>query len=283
MLMIMTHITASQRASKNNLVERFCELRRSQGWTIEVNGTSIKGNKDRSQAERKLWQEHAYGLANAPMLDDDEYLDLCVRRSNGEPFSLADRLTYERNVMQRALGVVLTYNVIKLNYDGLLLSKVETLSSLMRDWSVFWQIASVINGSLEQPLARLAKASDRELLAVILLVSGIAGKAGINPDVRVDLAGLGKFARLCQRNQTHLEEVLGQPVRKDVATNPIRQLNAFLKLGGLKLDALLREKHQRKSVRLYGFNTGKFEEMSALALAFQSPEAEFERLRALRN
>ena len=117
----------------------------------------------------------------------------------------------------------------------------------------------------------------------MLTVAGITSANGIDPEARIDVAGLGKFAELCLRNQTCIEETLSHPVRKDVAKNPVRQLNAFLKLGGLRLDPLIRKKRQQKSHRLYGFETNYFVVMMALAAKFQSPDAIQERLRALRD
>jgi hypothetical protein len=125
----------------------------------------------------------------------------------------------------------------------------------------------------ELSLARLPKLRGQSLLAMISIVAEIADADGIRGDAVVTASSLSRFADLCLRNQTVLEDLLGQPVRKDVRTNPIRQLNTFLKLGGLKLEPFLRQKRQKKSVRRYGFEQQKFELMWSLATAFRTTDS----------
>ena len=88
-------MVAAQRASKNNLIELFCDLRRSQGWEIERNDEQSPTNKDRSEAEKRLWSDHVRGLLEADDVDDDEYLDLCILNES-QVLSPAERLRYER-------------------------------------------------------------------------------------------------------------------------------------------------------------------------------------------
>jgi hypothetical protein len=95
LLLIHTHVVAAQRASKNNLIELFCDLRRSQGWEIERNDEQSPTNKDRSEAEKRLWSDHVRGLLEADDVDDDEYLDLCILNES-QVLSPAERLRYER-------------------------------------------------------------------------------------------------------------------------------------------------------------------------------------------
>ena len=185
LLMIYTHVTAAQRASKNRLIELFCELRKANGWEIERIDTRVDGNRDRSEAERLLWNEHTQGLFQAPVLNDDDYLDLCIREKDSDPLNLADRLSYERNTLERALGVDLTYDIIKLNYDGGLISRVEVLSSLIRDWHSFRSLAETVLSAQELSLARLPKLRGQILLAMIAIVAEIADADGIRRDAEV--------------------------------------------------------------------------------------------------
>lgn len=270
LLMIYTHVIAAQRASKNKLIELFCELRVAQGWQIDHVDTRVNKNRDRSQAERSLWNEHTKGLFEAPVLDDLDYLDLCIRRERGDPLDLRDRLSYERNTLERTLRVQLTYDIIKLNYDGGLPGKVEVLADVVRHWSGFQDAAQVILGLQAQPLARIPKLRAQLLLSLIALVAGIGDATGLLRDTKVTAQGLSAFADLCANNKTVLEDLLGRKVRDDVKSNPIRQLNAFLGLGGLKLEPATRQKTQKKSVRGYAFNPEKFDTMLSLAKAFRT-------------
>jgi hypothetical protein len=194
-------------------------------------------------------------------------------REAARKLGLADRLSYERNTLQRALGVDLTYGIIKLNYDNGLISRVGILSTLCRHWASFQNLVGIILSAQDLPLARVPKRRAEVVLAIIAVVAGIADRNGIRRDAQVTASGLSRFSDLCLRNKTMFEDVLGQPLRKDVRTNPIRQLNTFLKLGGLKLEPFLRQKRQKKSIRRYGFEQEKFDLMLSLASAFRTSDS----------
>jgi hypothetical protein len=95
----------------------------------------------------------------------------------------------------------------------------------------------------------------------------------------VTVGSLVRFAKLCVRNRTVIEELTGLPVRADVEKNPIRQLNAFLAMAGLKLEAIKRRKTSKKTVREYGFSRPRFDLMMSLGNAFKSPQTIIENLK----
>jgi hypothetical protein len=103
-------------------------------------------------------------------------------------------------------------------------------------------------------------------------MAGLAAEAGVRADAIVTAASLAPFSDVCLRNRTVIEELLGLPVRNDVSSNPVRQLNAFLKLAGLKVEEFKRRKKSKKSVREYGFVQAQFDEMASLARKFRSPD-----------
>lgn len=270
-LLICTHVTASQRASKNRLIELFCQLRESQGWKIERDTSRPTPTKERKDAEKAIWNENAKGLLNAPVLDDNELLDLTIREQNGEPLSLMEKLAYERNTLERSLGVHLTYEIIKLNYDGRLIDRVATLARLTKRWTDFEHIKSVLADQANF-LSRMSKQPHDFMLNCILTLCGLANAQGINRNVQVEASDLLDFTSICQKNRTVLEDILGQQIRKDVETNPVRQANVFLKLAGLKVEPIKRRKNQGKGIRLYGFDVPRLDLMMSLAAAYKDPD-----------
>lgn len=112
-------------------------------------------NTDRSEAEKRLWGEHVRGLLEADDVDDDEYLDLCILHEN-QRLSPAERLRYERNFLQRALSVELTYDILVLNHDNRLLDRVETLSKLQERWKDLLPTVRTILASQDNELSRLS-------------------------------------------------------------------------------------------------------------------------------
>lgn len=267
LLLIYTHVVAAQRASKNDLIELFCDLRRSQGWEIEKNDEQSPPNKDRSEAEKRLWSDHVRGLLEADDVDDDEYLDLCILKENQVP-SPTERLRYERNFLQRALSVDLTYDILVLNHDNRLLARVETLSKLQERWKDLLKSVRMILVSQGDELSRLS--GDKTILmAVLAVAAGIAGESGFRSDTRITVQQLSAFADLCERNKNFIHERTGVPIRRDVRSNPVRQMNELLKILGLKVNPVAREKRAKRATRYYALDPTKLELMTRLASAYR--------------
>ena len=181
--------------------------------------------------------------------------------------------TLEKNTLERSLGVPVTQEIITLNYDGHLIDRVAVLADLFQQWEWLYPIAGTVLADENQPLARLPKLSLPLLLTCFLTVSGLCPGGAIDENARVDSSSLQKFVRLCRDNQTVIETVMGQQMRKDLEVNPVRQLNAFLKVIGLKLEATKRHKKQGRASRSYGFDAQRFAVLRSLAAAFKSREA----------
>jgi hypothetical protein len=281
LLMICAHVTASQRASKNRLADLFRRHREAQGWRVERVTKRVPANEDRKEAQRSLWNENAKALLDSPVLDDLDYLDLAIRKGSSDPLSTAELMTFERNKVERTLGVPLTYEIIKLNYDGRLLDRVALLAEVNRTWKGSFENLEFVLGELSAPLARLQKLKPHLQLGCVLVAAGVAGREGIHSDIQLDAMALKAIVQLCSRNKTVLEGLLGQGIRKDVVENPIRQLNAFLKLIGLKLVALKRPGVRGKSLRLYGFEPLPCSLMLSLARRFRKPDEVIQHLKDL--
>jgi hypothetical protein len=269
--MICTHITAAQRASKNRLIELFRKLREANGWIVTPVSDPVMPNKDRSEAQRALWNEHANELLKARSVDEASFMDLCIRRSQGDPLSAIERAEFERNYLEHTFGITLSYDIIKLNYDCGLVQRAATLQQLTKAWD--HRIFLAILEAAEQPLNRLQKLPPSVLLGTVLVAAGVGGKAGIDRNAVVDHNGLTRFVALCTRNKTLLEELLDQPLRREIDKNPVRQLNAFLKLAGLKLEAINRKKSGGKTTRGYAFDGAKFDLMCDLAARYRDLDA----------
>lgn len=271
LLMICTHITAAQRASKNRLIELFRKLREANGWVITPVNDHVAPNKDRSEAQRALWNERASDLLKARSLDEADFMDLCIRRAQGDPLSPGERVEFERNYLEHTFGIPLSYEIIKLNYDCGLIPRAATLQGLTKVWD--HRIFQAILEGAEQPMGRLQKLTPPILLGTVLVAAGVGGEAGIDRNVLINRNGLARFVALCARNKTLLEELLGQPLRREIEKNPVRQLNAFLKLAGLKLESVSRRRKAGATTRGYAFEASKFDLMCDLAHRFRDLDA----------
>lgn len=267
LLLIYTHVVAAQRASKNNLIELFCDLRRSQGWHIERIDEQAPPNKDRAEAERRLWSERVGGLLQAEDVDDNEYLDLCILKES-QALSPAERVRYERNFLQRALSVVLTYDILVLNHDNRLLERLEALNGLQTSWNNQVTLAQTILAGQGNELSRLSGGKS-VLLAVMAIAAGIAGDTGFRSDVRITVQQLSAFVDLCERNRNFIHERTGVQIRRDVRINPVRQLNELLKTLGLKVNPVAREKRAKRATRYYALDPARLELMARLASSYR--------------
>lgn len=281
-LMIYSHVVASQRSSKNRLIEAFCELRRKHGWDIEPIRSSEKKDVDRREAERALWQEKVRQLLSAPVLDDDEYFDLVVERESLGRLDKRSEYTYARNTIERQLGAPLTYDIICLNYDDRLCERVAILKSILSQWDLLQADAEKNLDEANQPLGRLPKMPEERLLCVTTRVAGLCGTAGFDENASVTADDLEAFSSLCEKNRTLMEELLGTELRKDIRSNPVRQLNIFLKFCGLRLEKRDRKRTGGRAKRIYGLNREILTEMARFAANFQQPsdlKEAYERLR----
>ncbi|HWD59435.1 MAG TPA: hypothetical protein VG308_14205, partial [Stellaceae bacterium] len=152
-----------------------------------------------------------------------------------------------------------------------LIDRAATLRSVTRAWD--YQIFRTILETSEQPMGRLQTLPPDLLLGTVLVAAGVGDEAGIKRDVLIDRNGLDRFVKLCTRNKTLLEEMRGQPLRRELEKNPVRQLNAFLKLAGLKLESVSRTRKAGATTRGYAFEAAKFDLMCDLAHRFRDLDA----------
>lgn len=264
-LMIYSHVVAAQRSSKNRLIEAFCELRRRHGWKIEEVAGSKKKDLDRREAEKALWHEKVSSLLKAPVLDDEEYFDLQVEVESKTTVSVRDRYTYERNTLERVLGIPLTDDIIRLNYDGRLVDRVAVLKTLVDQWPVYSGEVDRQLVDWQLPLARLSKMTNERLLCLIAKIAGLSDETGLNPAAVIASEDLSDFADLCQKNRTMMEELLGRELRSDIQSNPVRQLGVFLSFCGLRLEKRGRRRVAGRQRREYGLDARVFGQMAGFA------------------
>jgi len=111
------------------------------------------------------------------------------------------------------------------------------------------------------------------LLAHILETTTLVQDGNLVADMFVNNSHLKEFSELCKNNQILIEESLKIELRDDLKINPIRQLNSFLKLVGLRLNERKRLKRKGKNVRSYGIDPVSLKLMQDLSLKFVSRDS----------
>jgi hypothetical protein len=269
LLMICAHVTALQRASKNRLVELFCELREQNGWSIE----RVAQKADSSAfnlAKEMLAVERAERLLNAQSLADADFMELEVRALKGAGLTDDERIDYEKNHFERTVGVTLDRELIDMNHDGRLVDRIEALADIVSVWSKKYLDDSIgvrLSASSDTR-GRLQQAKPPVLVAVLLRAAGLTDAEGFKAGRTVTAADLAGFAALCLENRTMIEETLAEPIRSDLEGNPVRQLNRTLGRIGLRLKWVKTDKTGGKKTRFYALPPGLLNRMVALARSY---------------
>jgi hypothetical protein len=266
LLMICAHVTALERASKNSLVPLFRKLRESNGWVVE-SVRELETDSPFNEAMMQRREERAEMLRRAPALTDSDFIDLDSRLCKGAVLSPEEMAAHEKYVFQRTVGVPLDAVLVEMNLDGRLIERVQTLAEMAPIWEDDFQ--DVLIEPTQLARGRLQTMRPAWLLGVIVRVAGLTTSAGFKPNYSVTIASLAEFVRVCRENQTMIEEVLSEAIRGDLESNPVRQLNIFLKRIGLKA----RQTHSEKTadggkIRYYSLEGGILRQMMALAAAF---------------
>lgn len=271
LLLICAHVTAAHRASKNRLLELFCELREANGWAIQrVNPRTGTGAYDK--ARMMLAEERAQMLLDAETLPDLEFIELDTMVTKGAAVTPQERIAHEKNHFERTVGASLDRELIELNKDGRLIERVVALSEVSAYWRLSADLVDHCLREAAKPRARLQKLKPPALIAVLMRAADLTSGDGLKPDHVVTIGELSGFVELCRENRTMIEEALSEPLRDDLAANPVRQLNRFLDRVGLKVASVGSVKLQGVKIRRYALDRKRLETMVSLAKSYRIEE-----------
>jgi hypothetical protein len=226
-------------------------------------------------ARESLVAERAVMLLEAPVIDDDYYIELDGKASRGAHMTKEERIIYERNHFERTVGVSLDEHLVEMNTDGRLLDKVKTLAAVLPLLSTGGPGRGLVDALLEpttKPRGRLQKQEPEVILAVLMTVADLADGGGIKAQSIVSVDTLAKFVAICRGNRTMIEEVFREPMRNDFQKNPTRQMNAFLKHIGLELTVADTRKMADRKIRYYAISADPLAAMTRLAISYREAE-----------
>jgi hypothetical protein len=281
LLTICAHVVAQQRASKNRLLDLFCKLRECNGWTVVRFDEEETTNSPFDKAKGELAAERAEALADAPSIPDADFIELDEKVQNGAALSPDERIVHEKNQLERTVGLPLTPDLIELNRNGRLLDRIETLAKIvsLSSGGYLEDLVRAYLSRLGEPNARLQNMPLPHLIAVLASVAGLATPKGFDLAAAISSRQLNEFARLCRTNRTVIEEITGQAIRRDLEKKPVKHLNLFLAMVGLRLELVAAAKSDGKKVRHYKLDTITARRMLHLAGAFLGVEARRETTR----
>ncbi|WP_395351816.1 plasmid replication protein, CyRepA1 family [Variovorax sp. UC122_21] len=229
-------VTASERASKNRLRKNFIDLRRSNGWNVEVietNGEARKvGKAIRKEGKEALLNKRLQSILAAPQISEQQFGNLRSRES-ADKLNDNDRPAMRRYEIESFYCEDATLELLVLDDDGRLRESIRTFGLLVSDDETLksedrWD-REILLPDQKQLLQK------KHLLLELFKSAGILRDKAFDPAIEIDSAQLEAFARTAQKNKAEIERHFKIPVRGDVYKKPITQLQSILKLVGLRL------------------------------------------------
>ena len=234
-LTLYATILASQRASKNNLKKNFIDLKKYNGWEvrhIDPDVDSIAAGKAVLNSGKEIaGADYVKAMMAAKEIDSYGLEHLMDKRKRG---SLSDheQSSVDKYFMHEFYHQEVTPALIDLDDKGHFRSKLKMYRDLFSDEQVY--------------------GAEVELLRAILQAANLIDLYGkINPTTAITKETLREFAQFCDANKSRVNRVLGLDIRYDIQINPIRQLNMFLRLCGLKLANVGTKSEGKKKIYCY--------------------------------
>lgn len=274
LVMLSAHLISSQRASKKRMIYLFEKLRNQSGWKIEVVESDKKLNRSpEREAKKSLADRRIDGILGADDLNRFDYIELAQDLERGESLTQKQKWQVEKARLRWTYNLPVTENLIKLDDSGRLPKKIVDFDFLIIQLTVNYSHnqAKQLNKLKTKKLKR--QKNPIALLAYILETTTLVQDGNLIADMFVNNSHLKEFSELCKNNQILIEESLKIELRDDLKINPIRQLNSFLKLVGLRLNERKRLKRKGKNVRSYGIDPVSLKLMQDLSSKFVSRDS----------
>ena len=257
---IYSEVTAAQRASKNRLRHNFIQLRNSNGWAVELVGGDAdltrSGKAVASQGKEERRRDEFERVLHARQLTPDEYDDL-RRAEQADRIKDAEKPALRRFEIESFYLHDATLALLEEDGERNLRNSIAAYETLMatddelrrRDQFAESRFTS------DKPQHLLRKNVLRELLQ-----KGHVMRSGaFDREALIDASMLGEFASYCYKSKAQLERLFEMSVRGSVRKDPIRQLQAVLKLLGLSLVKGRRDQSGGTSKSLYRLQTDRLD------------------------
>ena len=273
LVMIAAHMISAQRSSKKRMAHYFERLRNQSGWTIEIIEQSkpTKGGPEK-EAKRSIADKRVSNILAADELDPADYIDLAMAIERGRPVSSAEKWKFEKARLRYSYNTEVTEALIRQDDHGKLAKQMEDFKFLKIQLKVnFDSLQADHRTRFKSSMLTRAK-NPISTLAEIISSTALVNGPSLDIDARVSNLTLKSFVDLCQKNRILIEEGLNIELRDDIKVNPVRQLNAFLKIVGLQLSSQKRSKQKGRNLRFYGIDPFRMKFMEDLSERFVSRE-----------
>jgi hypothetical protein len=261
---IYSEVMALRRASHNNLLENFCQLKEATGWVIsnietdkasaEVGATAIKGGKQ--LAEETMIDK----LQTAPQLSPETYSEL-LRKSERSILVEVEQVAMRRYEIESFYCLSITPDLITFDNRGEMRDAIRLYETLFQEDKDLLKISQ----SRVQFAVDVRERVDRkQLLIGLFRAAGVLGNSGFDSNIPIVHDALQLFVEVCNSNSIKIQRLLRRTLRADINVKPVQQLNVFLKRVGLKTVKWTSKKKGEDKVYVYRIDPEVLERINAI-------------------
>jgi hypothetical protein len=251
-LTLYATILSAQRASKNKLCDNFIELRQHNGWevvTIEADSHLAADGKEVKNLGATIREdEYVRNILNARRITAEEADELKAKSSKATgAINVEENSSLNRFFIETFYRMGVTEELIRKDDEGKYRERIRTMEGL-----------------LVPSFARKGNQRLKLLHDLLHAAKLIDDQNSWDIDQAITKESLHEFSSLCKKSKPKIERVFDVEVGRDVTSNPVAQLNRFLKLCGLKAVKVAQHSKGDQKITEYRINPDTFNEIMAL-------------------
>lgn len=249
---VFSTVTAAQRASKNRLRHNFIELRKSNGWTVEVVGgdeeLAVTGRAVAKQGKDERRRVEFERLLNANQITTEEYETL-RKAQDADRLSEADVPSMRRYAIEAFYLTDATKELLEEDDEGRFRGAIGAFENLVASDDELRKRDQYAESLLipDKPQHLLKKHVLRDALqAAYVMQSDSLDRTAV-----IDASMLDAFATYCFKHKAQIERLFSVGVRQNARRDPIRQLQSLLQVVGLSMVKVRRDQSGKESKTFY--------------------------------
>ncbi len=239
---LWSEIAATERTSKNALIDNWTALRERDGW-IAIIGQSSEEDQNRGKlamAEGKQLREaeRAKRIMGADDIDDMEGERLNELSKKGAPLSTQDMARLEKWNLKEFYVIPVDEALIAFDDDARTRRAVDMLEVMVGDVTLNQKIdlgqIDLKGDARVIAFDRQFRTAKAEVLGRLLVAAGLLDMetGAFNLDAQLRTDSLSEFVAAYSADKRRIQSELGLDMRSDIAKKPVQQLGRVLGLVG---------------------------------------------------
>lgn len=261
---LWSEIAATERTSKNSLIDSWTALRERDGWVGVIGEKSdedqARGATAIAEGKRLREAERAQRIVDADDIDDKEGKRLDDLSKKGVPLTTQDLAKLEKWHLHEFYVQPVDPALIAFDDDARTRRAVEMLEIMVGEVVLNQKIDihQIDRKGDDRIIAfdRKFQTAKAEILGRLLIAAGLldAATGAFNVDAQLRTDSLAKFVAAYSADKRRIQSELGLDQRSDIEKKPVQQLGRVLALIGTKLVLAATAKHKGVKTRSYRIN-----------------------------